>query len=165
MRRRNFLIGTGALPALSRGFAARLLGPPATVGTAKDSAAAPKASVKSSDTGKGPARDIRKLTQHFISEREDTSPWIFTPRENVKSVSTSEHPGFVTIWHGDKGQDVKGLLAHPIRIDDFPVPWEFHLGFGQLQSSEQPRQSCYGMGLNLALTFSDPSTWPSDRNQ
>jgi hypothetical protein len=165
MRRRSFLIGTGALHAWSRGFASRLLGSPAAVGTVEDSAAAPQASPKSSDSGEGAARDIRKLTQHFTGESEDISPWMFTPKENVKSVSTSEHPGFVTIWHGDKGQDIKGLLAHPIRIDDFPIPWEFHLGFGQLQSSEQPRQSCYGMGLNLAFTFSDPSTWPSDGNQ
>ena len=66
---------------------------------------------------------------------------------------------------GTRAEDVKGLVKDPIKIDDFPVPWEFHLGFGQLQSSEQPRQSCYAMGLNVALTFSDPSTWPSDRTQ
>src|SRR5262249_1102919 len=57
-----------------------------------------------------------------------------------------------------------GVLKDPIRIEQYPLPWEFHLGLAQFRSSELPSQSSYAVGLNLAVTFSDPSTWPKDRN-
>ena len=111
--------------------------------------------------------DIRKLSQHFIDAR-DSSPWHFVPTGNIKDVSLSEHRGLVTLREAGKGQDIKGLLKSPIRLDDYPAPWEFHLGIlqnhlGQKGLSE--KQINYAIGLNLAVTFSDPKTWPKDRSK
>src|SRR5438309_2244513 len=80
-------------------------------------------------TGGSNTKDIRKLSQQFIDPK-DLSPWIFVPRDNVKFVSLTKHPGFATIWHGEEGKDIKGILKDPIRLDDYPMPWEFHLGLG-----------------------------------
>lgn len=111
--------------------------------------------------------DIRKLSQHFIDEK-DTGPWQFVPSENIKEVSLSEHRGLVTIREASKGKDIKGLLKSPISLAEYPAPWEFHLGIlqnhlGQKGLSE--KQINYAIGLNLAVTFSDPKTWPKDRSQ
>ena len=111
--------------------------------------------------------DIRKLSQHFIDAR-DSSPWHFAPAGNIKDVSLSEHRGLVTLREAGKGQDIKGLLKSPLRLDDYPAPWEFHLGIlqnhlGQKGLSE--KQINYAIGLNLAVTFSDPKTWPKDRTK
>src|SRR5437762_3235042 len=84
-------------------------------------------SVAQQNGGKSDARDIRKLSQNF-TDPKDISPWMFVPQDNIKSLSTTEHPGYVTIWEAGKGKDVKGLLPNPIKIDDYPLPWEFHLG-------------------------------------
>ena len=114
----------------------------------------------------GSPRDIRKLSQHFINPGSDISPWRFVPEANIQSLSTTERPGILVIRHAGQGKDVKGILKDPIRIDDYPLPWEFHLGFDQIKSSELPNQiSNFAIGLNIALTFSDPSTWPKDRTQ
>ena len=111
--------------------------------------------------------DIRKLSQPFIDAR-DSSPWHFAPAGNIKDVSLSEHRGLVTLREAGKGQDIKGLLKSPLRLDDYPAPWEFHLGIlqnhlGQKGLSE--KQINYAIGLNLAVTFSDPKTWPKDRSK
>jgi len=105
-------------------------------------------------------KDIRELSQHFTTPLGHVSPWKFHPEDNIKDISTDEHPGMVTLQAGDLGKDLKGLLKDPIRIDDYPLPWEFHLGLAKAFSD-----SNYAMGLNLVLTFSDPSTWPEDRTQ
>jgi hypothetical protein len=152
MDRREMLIGLTGLTGAS------LL----PAGLAENISSAERISETAPKTSKP---DIRKLSQHFISENEDTSPWIFVPKHNIRSLSTTEHPGYATIWHGDKDEDVKGLLKNPIRIDDYPIPWEFHLGLSQYRSSELPTQSNYAFGLNLVLTFSDPSRWPEDRTE
>ncbi len=113
---------------------------------------------------KSEPRDIRKLSQHFIHPGGDISPWMFVPKSNVQSLNTTERPGILVIRHAGRGQDVKGILKDPIKIDDYPLPWEFHLGFLQVKSSELPDQiSNFAVGLNIAVTFSDPSTWPKDR--
>ena len=112
--------------------------------------------------GPGNQKDIRKLSQHFLDPK-DSSPWIFGPQNNIKSVSLTEHPGFATIWHGAEGKDIKGVLNDPIKIDDYPLPWEFHLGVGS--RGTQSAEFNWAIGLNLVLTFSDPSTWPKDRTQ
>lgn len=115
-----------------------------------------------------PTGDIRKLSQHFIDPSGNTSPWMFTPKGNIKSLSTSEHPGMVTIWEAGKGKDVKGILQQPIAIGDYPLPWEFHLGLVQNSLATKglsEKQINYAIGLNLALTFSDPATWPKDRSK
>jgi hypothetical protein len=101
--------------------------------------------------------DIHTLTQYFTGESEDTSPWMFVPRGNIRSVSTSEHPGHLTIWHADTGEGIKGRLKEPIKISDYPTPCEFHLGLAQYRSGELPERSNYAIRLNIAVTFSDPS--------
>jgi len=112
--------------------------------------------------------DIRKLSQHFLDTQGNTAPWMFAPKENIKDLSTSEHPGMVTIWEAGKGKDIKGLLEKPIAIGDYPLPWEFHLGLVQNSLATKglsEKQINYAIGLNLALTFSDPSDWPGDRTK
>ena len=111
--------------------------------------------------------DIRKLSQHFV-DAKSSEPWHFAPKSNIEEVSLSEHRGLVTIREAGKGQDIKGLLKSPIRLDEYPAPWEFHLGIlqnhlGQKGLSE--KQINYAIGLNLAVTFSDPKTWPKDRSK
>src|SRR5438045_976544 len=70
-------------------------------------------------------KDIRNLSQHFTNP-ENISPWMFVPQgDNIKSLSTTDHPGLVTIRHGDKGKDIKGILKNPIKIDEYSIPWEF----------------------------------------
>ena len=170
MDRRSLLKGFGSMVSWSRGIQSRLFRPPFgddpgfTAENASAGAGLPASSEPAMGVGGG-ARDIRRLTQHFTGETEDISPWMFVPQENIRSLSTSEHPGFVTVWHGDKGKDIKGILKEPIKIDDYPRPWEFHLGVAQYRSSELPAQSNYAIGLNITVTFSDPSTWPKDRTE
>ena len=110
--------------------------------------------------------DIRKLSQHFVNTKSSES-WHFEPKSNIEEISLSEHRGLVTIREAGKGQDIKGLLKSPIRLNEYPAPWEFHLGIlqnhlGQKGLSE--KQINYAIGLNLAVTFSDPKTWPKDRS-
>src|ERR1700721_2230997 len=110
--------------------------------------------------------DIANLSQEFIDPKS-IAPWIFTPQENIKRVDTDEHPGYVTIWEAGKGQDIKGILKDPIKIDDYRLPWEFHLGMvqnAQAQKGISEKQINYAIGLNLALTFSDPSPGPKNRS-
>jgi hypothetical protein len=114
------------------------------------------------------SKDIRTLSQHFTTRDGATAPWTFLPTENIARVSTADHAGVVTLVEAGKGQDIKGLLDAPIRIDDYPLPWEFHLGLVQNYQAMKgisERQINYAIGLNLAVTFSDPATWPKDRAQ
>jgi hypothetical protein len=117
-----------------------------------------------------PARNISSLSQHF-TEPNNISPWMFVPKDNIRAIDTTEHPGLLTIWEAGKGKDIKGILKDPIKIDDYPLPWEFQLQFAQNEqafkaaTSDKDRQLNYAIGLNLAITFSDPSTWPKDRTQ
>ena len=48
------------------------------------------------------------------------------------------------------------------------MPWEFHLGLiqnYQAMKGLSEKQINYAIGLNLAVTFSDPATWPRDRSE
>jgi hypothetical protein len=119
------------------------------------------------DSTPGQGANIRTLSQQF-TDPNSMSPWIFVPNDNIKRIDTTEHPGYVTIWQAGHGEDIKGVLENPIKINDYPLPWEFHLGLvqnGQAQKGISEKQINYAIGLNLAVTFSDPSTWPKDRNQ
>jgi hypothetical protein len=112
-------------------------------------------------------KDIRTLSQDFISSH-GISPWMFFPKDNIKKIDTTEHPGYLTIWEAGRGEDIKGVLKDPIRINDYPLPWEFQLGFvqnAQALKGISENQINYAIGLNLVVTFSDPATWPKDRTQ
>ena len=109
--------------------------------------------------------DIRKLSHHFLEPDDDVSPWMFYPESNIKELSTSAHRGLLKIVAGEERKDIKGVLKEPIRYDDYPLPWEFHMGFWQPEGKSGDQQSNYAVGINLAVTFSDPSTWPEDRTQ
>ena len=116
------------------------------------------------------AEDIRELNQHFNEPDGSFSPWMFIPEDNVKAVSTKNIPGLLTVWPGDKGKDIKGVLEKPIGINDYALPWEFKLGLVQNYNASllgvgEPGQHNYAIGLNLAVTFSDPATWPKDRSK
>ena len=114
-------------------------------------------------------KNICDLSQHFNEPGVDISPWIFVPKENIKEASTAEHPGLFTIYPAGEGKDIKGILKQPIRIDEYRLPWEFQLGLAQnfdaMCGVGSKNQSNYALGLNLAVTFSDPSTWPDDRTE
>ena len=115
-----------------------------------------------------PARDIRTFSQQFNQSDNRIDPWIITPANNVASSSTLEHPGLLTIWEEGKGVDIKGILKDPIKFADYPPPWEFHLGIMQNYLATKglgENQINYAIGVNVALIFSDPSTWPKDRSK
>lgn len=117
--------------------------------------------------GQPVAKDIRELSQHFNEPGKGIAPWVFVPSENLKEFSTEEHPGLATIYEAGKGRDIKGHLSAPIRTTDYPLPWEFQTsmvqGFNSLAGVGAKTQINYAIGLNVAVTFSDPSTWPKDR--
>src|SRR5262249_55875740 len=87
----------------------------------------------------------------------------------LKEVSTSEHPGLATIREAGKGKDIKGILKDPIRVNDYALPWEFQTSlvqsFSVLAGVGARTQYNTAIGLNVAVTFSDPSTWPADRTK
>jgi len=111
--------------------------------------------------------DIRDLSEHF-SEMSDGrfDDWIFIPDRQVRRVTTHEHPGLASIHTKGTGLDVRVITRKPIRIDDFRVPWQFQCSFMQnfdALTGRTPTQVNYAIGLNLAVTFSNPSDWPKNR--
>ena len=122
-------------------------------------------STKGAPAGSG----IRKFTEHFNDPDADISPWIFIPADNIEEFSTSKHPGLATIYEAGRGTDIKGLLKDPIRIGDFRLPWEFQTSMVQSFNAQAgvgaKTQVNYAIGLNVAVTFSDPAIWPADRLQ
>lgn len=115
-------------------------------------------------------KDIRNLTNHFNDPDGGISPWIFIPEANVQEMSAAESPGLLTIWPAGLEQDIKGMPQDPIRIGDYDMPWQFQLCLAQnynaaLLGAGDVKQANYAIGLNLAVTFSDPATWPEKRDQ
>ena len=125
-----------------------------------------------------PARDIRTLSNHF-RPGEGLGPWQFhtstgrllAPEQHERDltdhfISTKIHPGLVTIRHSGADEQIKGTVGRPIGIADFHIPWEFELEvLRDFWTTATPNQSNYAYGLNVALTFSDPSTWPKDMTE
>ncbi len=115
------------------------------------------------------ANGIDRLNQHFNEPGGDISPWRFVPKENIKELSTEYHPGLATIYEAGNGSDVKALLDKPIGINEFRLPWEFQTSLVQSFNATAgvgvKTQVNTAVGLNLAVTFSDPSQWPKDRMQ
>ena len=115
------------------------------------------------------AKNIREFDQHFLDPNGNIGHWMFVPADNIKEFSTAEHPGLATLWEAGKGKDIKGILKEPIRIDDYKTPWEFQLALAQsfdaMCGVGVKTQVNYAIGINVAVTFSEPSTWPKDRLQ
>lgn len=113
--------------------------------------------------------DISKLDQHFNQPGGSIAPWTFIPQENIREFSTEEHPGLAMLYENGKGQDVKGILDRPIAIGDYRLPWEFQTSlvqsFNLTAGVGVKTQVNSAIGLNVAVTFSDPSTWPKDRTK
>ena len=116
-------------------------------------------------SGTDEPRDIRKLTQHFIETDEKIDPWVFYPKSNIKTLSTTEHRGYLMLEDAGTGEDIKGSPIKPIRIDEYNIPWDFKMGLMQPHPKSGDNQNNYAFGVNVAVTFSDPSLWPEDRTQ
>ena len=118
-----------------------------------------------------PARalGISQFDQHFNGADDNIAPWQFAPQENIKELSTRRHPGLITLFEAGQGSDVKGLLPEPIGIADFRLPWEFQTSLVQSFNATAgvgvKTQVNTAIGMNLAVTFADPNTWPEDRHQ
>lgn len=115
------------------------------------------------------AQDISELDQHFNSRGQEIGSWMFVPKENIKEFSTDEHPGLATIYEAGQGSDIKGILKDPIKIGQYKLPWEFQTSlvqsFNLMAGVGVKTQVNSAIGLNIAVTFSDPATWPADRLQ
>ena len=112
--------------------------------------------------------DLRRLSQHFDTPDNNTAPFIFIPTSNVATVNTSLHRGLALIHEAGNGQDVKGVLQRAIPIGQYTLPWQMQLCMQQafnLTAGRYTGQINAATGLNVALTFSNPSTWPEDRTQ
>lgn len=120
-------------------------------------------------SGTATGQDISDLDQHFNAPGRDFAPWMFVPRDNIKELSTEQHPGLVTIYEAGAGKDLKGILKDPIKIGEYRLPWEFQTSlvqsFNLTAGVGVKTQVNSAIGLNVALTFSDPSTWPADRTR
>ena len=119
-------------------------------------------------TAPAAAGDISSLDQHFnLPGQARSHPGSSCRQSNVKEFSTEEHPGLATIYEAGRGQDIKGILKDPIRIGDYRLPWEFQTSmvqsFNLTAGVGAKTQVNSAIGLNVAVTFSDPSEWPTDR--
>jgi hypothetical protein len=119
--------------------------------------------------------DIRNLSSHF-NPGEGPGTWKFhtsSGRElalekherDLKDhfVSPEIHPGLLTIRHSGADEQIKGTIGRPIGISEFHIPWEFELEIlRDFWTTSSSKQSNYAHGLNVALTFSDPASWPAE---
>ena len=115
-------------------------------------------------------KDIRQLSRHFNDPDAPAAPWTFTPDANISVMDSRKAVGALTLQAAGNGKDIKGLPGGPFRIDEYPLPWYFRLGYIADQNAIAGHvgtrtQINYSFGLNLALTFSPPSEWPADRSQ
>ena len=126
-------------------------------------------SAASGVAGGGGGGGDRRVNQHFNDPGKSISPWMFVPKSNIKDFSTEEHPGLAMLHEAGRGQDIKGILDKPIRIGEYRLPWEFQTAFVQSFNLTAgvgvKTQVNAAIGLNIAVTFSDPSTWPRDRTK
>jgi hypothetical protein len=109
-------------------------------------------------------RDIRKLSDHF----EPGKPRRYTFQASDDAyISTEEHPGLLTIYHSGRDEEIRGILDQPIKLADYPPPWECEMDIMHSfwTKTSYKIQINMAIGMNVELTFSDPSTWPEDRTQ
>ena len=91
----------------------------------------------------------------------------------ARRTSRNSRPRSIRAWRRSRrragGQDIKGILQEPIKIGDYRLPWEFQTSlvqsFNLMAGVGAKTQVNSAIGLNVAVTFSDPSTWPTDRTQ
>ena len=108
-------------------------------------------------------KDIRSHDEHFLGTDEDMKQWTFFPQDNIDLFTTTEHPGLLMLRDAGKGTDIKGVPKDPIRLDEYPMPWEFKMGLLQPEPKAGDAQTNYAFGINVLVTFSEPSSWPDDR--
>ncbi|RKY07475.1 MAG: hypothetical protein DRP56_05630, partial [Planctomycetota bacterium] len=101
---------------------------------------------------------IQDLSEHFETP-DSFGLWQFDLGTNV-SANTSDHPGLLTFRFKDGYNESKGILSKPIPIGQYPFNWEF-----EMEVLHPFRFCAQAIGLNVEVTFSDPSTWPVDRSQ
>ncbi len=110
------------------------------------------------------AGDIRTWSNFF--ETPSIEPWKFKPAGRGHVLSTREFPGLLTIRNTEPEDEIKGILPHPLPLAALPPRWEFEADVVHSFWTKTVGKECNAaIGLNVALTFSDPSEWPSDRNQ
>ncbi len=109
------------------------------------------------------ANDIRDFTDHF--EPGIPSRYSYQASEET-SISPNEHPGLLTIYHSGLDEEIKGILREPIPLADYPPPWECEMdAMHSFWTKCASVQVNIAIGLNVELTFSDPSSWPTDRTR
>jgi hypothetical protein len=108
--------------------------------------------------------DLRSYSSFF--ETDSTKPWQFLPAGKGHVISTSEFPGLLTIRNMDSKDEIKGILPHILPLAALPPRWEFETDVVHSFWTKTVGKECNAaIGLNVALTFSNPLAWPEDRNQ
>jgi hypothetical protein len=95
-----------------------------------------------------PRNDIRKLSQHFVDPKAPTAPWIFVPDQNIASLSTSEHPGVVTIWEEGKGHDIKESSNSRSALTTIRSPGSFT--WASCRITKRKKESASGRSTTLS---------------
>jgi hypothetical protein len=115
-------------------------------------------------------KDISKFSSVSLQPGK-IGAWKFYPSKGYH-ISTEQHPGLLTIRNiGGAEEDLKGTIGQPLPLSDYPPQWEFEVNMIRSQASKRgfmspdDRGGCDAIGLNVALTFSEPSTWPKDNTQ
>jgi hypothetical protein len=109
------------------------------------------------------ANDIRDFSDYF----DPGIPGRYTFQASDEAfISTDEHPGLLTIYHSGLDEEIKGIMDKPIPLADYPPPWECELdAMHSFWTKCASKQVNIAIGLNVELTFSDPSSWPADRTR
>ncbi len=106
-------------------------------------------------------KDIRDFTHHFNTPGS-MGPWVFNSPRGM-SLSTTTFPGSLEITLNEPYEELKGTLGRPIPLSEFPIGWECEMEV--LFDSFTTGGRDAAIGMNLAVTFSDPSTWSAKPNQ
>jgi len=111
-------------------------------------------------------KDIRDLSFHF-NEPGKMGPWKFNSARGT-SLSTTDWPGTLAIKLKEPYEELKGTLGKPITPSDYPLGWHYEqevfFDNNTFQAMGETGLDA-AVGLNVALTFSDPATWPADMSQ
>lgn len=114
------------------------------------------------------ANSYNNFSQHFNEPDDSISPWMFIPGNNVEKITTKDHLGLASIWIGRQNEDVRGVLKKPMNVSEHRLPLQFQCSWMQnfdAMTGRSGKQINYAIGVNVAVTFSDPAAWPEDRKQ